>query len=92
MTSYRKAADQRQSRRAQTVSGCCTKTVRVYSKIMGRLCGGIARPPTKVMPKQIGMLYANGQGVSRSLSQVRLWMEKAAARGYENARDWLASN
>ena len=40
----------------------------------------------------IGMLYANGQGVSRNLSQARLWMEKAAARGYEKARDWLASN
>jgi TPR repeat protein len=51
-----------------------------------------AQTPAGSAQYNIGILYANGQGVPRNLSQARAWMQKAAAAGDEDARDWLAAN
>ena len=40
----------------------------------------------------VGWLYAKGQGVPRDLSEARVWLQKAAAGGYEDAKKWLAAH
>ena len=32
------------------------------------------------------MLYENGQGVARDAAEAKRWYERAAARGYEDAK------
>lgn len=36
-----------------------------------------------------GLMYENGGGLQRDLSSARFWYEKAAAKGYEEARKRL---
>jgi TPR repeat protein len=36
------------------------------------------------------MMYYHGYGVSKDLETARTWMQKAAARGYEPAKEMLA--
>ncbi|MEO6529027.1 MAG: sel1 repeat family protein, partial [Gemmatimonadaceae bacterium] len=38
----------------------------------------------------LGMLYANGEGVSRSDGEAAKWLKKAAAQGNDRARQELA--
>jgi TPR repeat protein len=40
----------------------------------------------------IGWMYAKGQGVPRDLSEARAWIQRAAAGGYEDAKQWLAAH
>jgi TPR repeat protein len=36
------------------------------------------------------MMYYRGYGVSKDLATARAWLQKAAARGYDPAREMLA--
>jgi hypothetical protein len=40
----------------------------------------------------LGFLYAGGFGVPQDLAQARIWMQKAAAGGAEDAKKWLAAH
>jgi TPR repeat protein len=37
----------------------------------------------------LGLMYANGEGVKQDLSQAKLWWEKAAAQGDAKAKESL---
>jgi len=37
----------------------------------------------------LGLMYANGQGVLRDKAKAAEWLKKAAAQGYEKAKDFV---
>ncbi|MGH6968523.1 MAG: hypothetical protein ACREEL_12465 [Stellaceae bacterium] len=37
----------------------------------------------------LGLKYANGQGVTQDMTQARYWMQKSAANGDVSAQKWL---
>jgi TPR repeat protein len=45
-----------------------------------------------VATNNVAKIYESGLGVQRDLDQARLWREKAAASGNQDAKNWLASH
>ena len=41
---------------------------------------------------ELGFMYANGSGTNKNLPEAAQWMEKAAAQGHDEAKQWLADN
>src|SRR5882762_5020952 len=67
----------RAMRAPRTISGCCTRTAGASRRITTRRCAGTARPPTRDLPERdnhIGMLYANGWGVTPDRGEAKDWM------------------
>lgn len=70
----------------------------VYSPAVGKEAYGRSIPVMSGIPRaasaeaqyRLGNAYLSGQGVARSRSSARKWLERAAAAGYSPAKDLLA--
>ena len=80
---YRKAAEQELAM-PSTTSASCTTTAVACRRTMQRRCRGIARPPSRAMPKPSttsASCTTAGQGVPQDYAAAVSWYRKAAEQG-----------
>ena len=84
---FRLAAEQGSPQRS-SISGSCTTKARVSSRTMPKPCAGIGWPPSRVCRAQfnLGIMYANGEGVLKDDAEAVKWYRLAAEQGHANAQ------
>ena len=72
-----------------TTSGSCTTTARASRRTLPKPCGGTGWPPNKGQANaqhNLGVMYANGEGVLKDSVLAHMWSSIAGANGNEAAR------